>query len=80
MKIEVTREDINNGVPSNPWRCPIGLAISRALGIDDPDDGPGVDEYFIGNWKTPTEARLFQQAFDAGKPNLQPFTFDLEVY
>lgn len=32
MKIEITAEDIKNGVRSNLFRCPLALALSRALG------------------------------------------------
>ena len=32
MKIQVTQEDIDNGVPVRAWKCPIALAANRATG------------------------------------------------
>ncbi len=32
VKVEVTQQDIENGVPGHPWHCPIARALSRALG------------------------------------------------
>lgn len=34
MKISVTQEDIDNGIPSNPNSCPVALAFKRALPAD----------------------------------------------
>lgn len=33
LKIEVTEDDINNGVKYHPCRCPIALAVIRALDV-----------------------------------------------
>lgn len=33
LKIEVTEEDIKNGIKCNPCRCPIALAVIRALDV-----------------------------------------------
>jgi hypothetical protein len=35
MKIKITQEDINNGVRACRKYCPIGLAITRELGIKE---------------------------------------------
>lgn len=33
--IDITQDDINNGIQGNPYRCPLALACQRA-GLRDP--------------------------------------------
>lgn len=83
MKIKVTAEDISNGVPGNPYTCPIALAAKRAgfigvaVGSCSLDGGGDIIPL-------PIRARDFISAFDsyAGSDRsdrypLEPFEFDV---
>jgi hypothetical protein len=39
LNIEVTKEDIENGRPNNPWYCPIAVSLRRLLPTIDPRFG-----------------------------------------
>ncbi len=87
MKINVTAEDIREGLRGDCFRCPIALAIKRDTGFDcdvySPEhiflgDGPSI----IRNKYRPVEKDAFVVAdfidsFDNQKP-VEPFTFELE--
>lgn len=76
--IEVTAEDIKNGVPEKACSCPIALAIDRAI--------PGARaevfgmEAFICGVPVclPVICKLFVELFDSGGP-VYPFTFSLDL-
>lgn len=34
MRISITQEDIDNGIPGSSCKCPTALAVCRVLGID----------------------------------------------
>lgn len=78
FKIEVTQEDIENGVPCKSLYCPIALAVSRKLGIP----------VYIGIYtvcaehndlaKLPYKATKWITQFDIGR-KVEPFSFDLDV-
>ena len=38
MLIEVTKDDIDNGIPENECECAIALAVARAAKYELPDD------------------------------------------
>ena len=65
MKIEVTQDDIDNGVRHSTEKCPIALAATRALGgpilVHADGSGDEIDKFII--------------AFDKGEP-VSPFVFD----
>lgn len=89
ITIEVTREDIDQGVRTNCKKCPVALAISRAIGYDDVEVSTGsFYANFGGNWGL---ARIMQPLpkfvialirwFDTGH-KIAPFSFainDVEV-
>lgn len=82
MKIEVTQEDIERGVPLNSCFCPIAFASSRAFHCQH---SLVSQDYFRvlgvgknGRIMLPQPAIDFIAAFDAGKP-VEPFSFEVEV-
>lgn len=86
VTIDVTQEDIDNGVPRSTCKCPIALAARRVLGRDDLEVLPnGIALGVI--WQDglailPKEAKRFMGAFDAipGKPSadIAPFSFEAD--
>lgn len=38
MKIRITQEDIDNGIPGNSCKCPTALAVCRTLGVSSDAD------------------------------------------
>lgn len=80
MKIDVTAEDIDNGVPGECGRCPVALAIARKLGLVGAGIrvGPSaVRIRFDGARDLPAVARVFVEAFDWDRP-VEPFSFEIE--
>lgn len=76
-KICVTQSDIKQGKRSQPYGCPVGLAIKRATG----------ESVFVGasfieigdNWPpTRDKVKRFIIDFDTGK-KVKPFCFNIEV-
>lgn len=77
MTINVSYEDIADGVACSPDRCPLALAISRE-GFDSVSIA-GPFAFVNGNLiKLPFEARHFVYDFDLSEP-VQPFEFELDV-
>lgn len=85
MKIQVTGEDIQNGTPSDCGRCPVALAVSRALGGVSHErisvTGLSVEVYDtqLKRWKhdvPPSYVGFFIRCFDYGLP-VEPFEFEL---
>src|ERR1700690_1917861 len=91
VTVEVTKEDIKSGMPRNPCRCPVALALMRALKI--PYVSVGLDmflsykrasdtaAFFVrdGNPRPlPPEARVFINAVDAEVPTAHPISFQVE--
>ena len=82
MRIEVTKEHIEDGEKDSKFYCPIALAMKDA-GYDRPCVGALDVSWFIGkgDWNCaglPTDAAQFVEDFDDGL-NVEPFEFDLEV-
>jgi hypothetical protein len=75
MKIEVTQEDIDNGIQMNCYYCPIARSIQRqtdlyvAVRANYAVIGDDI-AYF------PREAEQFIADFDAGEP-VHPFSFEI---
>lgn len=76
MRIEVTADDIFNGVCKSFKSCPVALAILRASGqqclvgafrVERPDGGTWVNHDFVHDFIT---------AFDRGD-TVTPFAFEL---
>lgn len=62
VRVTVTQEHIDKGIPGDSRRCPFALAI-QGKGYGLPANG------------LPEEARQFLRDFDAGRP-VGPITFD----
>ena len=78
VKIEVTENDIKNGIRYDPYRCPVFLAAKRQrLGIIDVSSSW---ISFTGKRKLPTpyDAYLWINAFDNGE-KVKPATFTLTI-
>lgn len=82
ITIDVTREDIDEGMTSSCNRCPIALAARRAVG----SDLIGVTGSYL--WvesqaiRLPEAVREFIHGFDDGTTLrflIKPFSFDLDV-
>lgn len=81
VTVEVTQEDIDNSIWIHRTRCPVALAIARALGLQ-----PGSVGVSIGQWCSPglryrdlpDAAHSWYRAFDNGQP-VKPFSFEIEV-
>lgn len=91
--INVTCEDITAGLPSSPGACPIARACRRDLADILDDDDPlyapasiGFEVMYLlvrgqGTRRVHTSETIkdFIQMFDRHYPNLQPFSFELEI-
>lgn len=80
-KIEVTQEDIKNGIRESANTCPIALAVTRAYGgrvlvnsgVIIWDNGTGRPQIF----SFPENVRQFIINFDKGL-QVKPFEFEIE--
>lgn len=82
IRVEVTAEDIAEGVPGNATYCPIALALQRRLdalaGVANDAWGVADEKGHIkGTFPMTARARLFVLAFDRGAA-VYPSTFVLE--
>ena len=82
MKIEVTQEDIREGVPEDHKQCAISQALLR-MGYESPSCTPVEISFYDGprgyvSYRTTIEARTFMDRFDEGK-RVQPCTLDLSA-
>ena len=84
MKIEVTQKDIDKGLKSTCYYCPIALAFKRkikseiALGVAV--NAKNVHHFHEKSWHRydlPKEAKKFIQRFDSDQP-VKPFTFEIK--
>ena len=79
-KIQVTKQDIKNGVPGQACKCPISLAISRASGMKKVFvEGPSIPLHnyrYFGS--KPDQIEQFIERFDEGD-KVRPFNFELEL-
>lgn len=79
--VEVTEDDIRDGRPADAFRCPVALAVARALGVTDERDisvwdgfatvwnGALSEDYDLG-----ADAQSWIEAFDLGYP-VKPVAF-----
>ena len=84
MKISVTEDDISSGATQDCEKCPIALAISRAVGMDVkvgrwscflPVRDKGEDVTMVN---LPAAATRFITNFD-GLWHVEPFEFELDI-
>lgn len=91
MLIEITQENILNGVREDACRCPIALAFRRVFTLDadeiEVDEGeviffviePGHSLYSCNRpIKLPSEAQNFVREFDAGHV-VKPISFEFNI-
>lgn len=86
IKVEVTAEDIANGVRGSCRNCPVALAIDRALKLDEYESANvGKRDWIIDNGERgqrdrilPRAARYFIREFDSGGW-AKPFTFNIRM-
>lgn len=83
MKIQVTREDIENGKRCSATQCPAALALMRALKLDriivrlDSIATPSGGRMW--RFDTPPVLRDFIHAFDDGDGTAKPIEFELDI-
>ena len=77
MLIEVTQEDIDNGVPLQGDRCPVAHAIRRAMKTSWASVGDGEICFSNRTISTPLEVDEFIDSFDNGF-HVEPFTFNIK--
>jgi len=80
MLIEVTQEDIDEGMPADGQRCPVALAIKRTLKIDNVLVGPW--HIWIGDsdcYITDPKVNAFIDLFDRCADGTSPITFKLKL-
>jgi hypothetical protein len=85
MKIIVTQKDIDKGLKSSCYECPIARAFKRevkneirygfAVNADSIDHFTKDDKWYI--YALPKEAKKFIRRFDHDQP-VKPFTFEIE--
>ena len=80
MRVEVTREDIDNGTPLCMWNCAIATALRRqGLAVFSVLPQSGVRWAGDGSRSIlPFEAREFAALYDVGH-SVAPFAFELDV-
>lgn len=52
VTVNVTAEDLCDGRPGHPRKCPVALAIGRALGLNPSDLQVSVGALFYRIWRT----------------------------
>ncbi len=82
IKLSVTQQDIDEGEKASCTKCPVALALQRALGRQDDAAmvGMGMVNLFIdGNsHKVPDAVRDFVRSFDSGD-KVEPFELTFSV-
>lgn len=81
IKVEVTQEDINNGVRQDADNCPIACALKRLVKNPQVEDDIEFDLNEIRYVAQLTaEASVFISKFDEGDLiNVLPFSFEIEA-
>ena len=75
ITVNVTQEDIDDGIPEEPCDCPIALALRRTLGpeseasVDVAESGPDAGHAYVGLFdqpdvRLPDACRQFIENFD----------------
>lgn len=78
MRVEITQEDIDQGVPKSPCRCPVGRALNRCR--KNKQRTAGVTHYTATldgcGYLLPPDVSNRIRAFDGGR-GMVPFAFEL---
>ena len=83
VKIQVTQEHIEHGIPNNCSCCPIALAVQEVFPRQIVEVGQfdltvgGTKRHL--EYELPEEASDFVEQFDMGH-YVRPFDFELEIY
>ena len=80
VSVDVTHDDIAKGLKSRPGRCPISIAVARAIGAQCNVYWDNM--HVLGSSKAvvslPPAAKFFIQDFDSGE-DVQPFIFEISI-
>lgn len=77
MKISVTQEDIDYGIPGSCLHCPVAIALERYTGDTCEVWGGGaVNLKDLSTIDLPEKVNEFIQDFDEGNP-VHPLEFDI---
>lgn len=84
ITIKVIQEDIDKGVAEDCERCPIAIAIERAMPGFSADVAANwtvvQDQSIVHRYRTPAGARHFIRKFDTlGATFVRPFEFELPI-
>jgi len=87
VRVSVTQDDIDKGVPHVAYACPVARAVGRAMGgdgfvlveserIECTLQHKGFETH---SWETPEVVQKFIERFDeeGGHERVSPFEFDL---
>jgi hypothetical protein len=84
MKIKVTQKDIDKGIRSSYYYCPIAHAFKRAVKNNNELDCCVASSYIVyrpddkrNRYKLPKKARKFIEHFDNYRP-VEPFSFEIK--
>jgi hypothetical protein len=80
LTVDVTQDDINNGVAGDPWGCPVAMAVRRLVGESQVEVVE--DEISIGGsiYSNPPEVKDFVFSFDTlGASSVDPMSFELVI-
>ena len=78
IHVDVTELDIHSGHPSDSMRCPIAIALRRAVGREVVDVYGTYCEVRGRRADLPVPARVFVSRYDDGDP-VGPLTFELDI-
>jgi lysophospholipid acyltransferase (LPLAT)-like uncharacterized protein len=84
MIIQVTQKDIDKGLKSTCYYCPVALAFKRKIKSEIPCgvavNAKNIHHFHGKSWdryNLPKEAKKFIQRFDNDKP-VKPFSFEIK--
>jgi hypothetical protein len=78
ITIDVTADDIANGVRGRCSTCPVALAVRRVPGLEKWEVGGMSAFYGASSFPLPCAASRFIMDFDGGRP-VEPFSFEVDV-
>ncbi len=80
-RIDVTAEDIAKGEAGSSARCPVALALQRAISkpVAVSKTYVYISGYNLSTVMLPSEASEFIGKFDRNHEPVKPFTFHIEI-
>lgn len=80
--VNVTQEDIDNGLVGEATGCAIARAVNKHLSVKDEASVTGNAVFEVGGDKylLPKKGQMFVKRFDADKKSVKPFSFALRKY